>query len=83
MSCMTSCCEWDPLCFFRFQRTFGILVKSTTPIAVSFFLLELTYLDLNNGFDMNIIFTTNYFLRTDVLIDSETLLITESTARYS
>jgi hypothetical protein len=70
----------SPSVFFVFRGRLASLSKATLLLqsAVSFFLLKLTYSDLNNRFDMNIIFITNYFLRTDdVLIDNETLLITD------
>jgi hypothetical protein len=42
-------------------------------------MVELTYLDLNYKFNMRIIFMINYFfsVRDDVLVDSETFLMTD------
>jgi hypothetical protein len=41
-------------------------------------MVKLTHSDLNSKFDMNVVFTTNYFLvEDDVHIDSDTLLITD------
>jgi hypothetical protein len=42
-------------------------------------MVKLTYLDLNYKFNMRIIFMINYFfsVRDDVLVDSETFLMTD------
>jgi hypothetical protein len=45
---------------------------------IRFLVVELIYLDLNYRFDMIIIFMTNYFLvEGNILIDSETLFVTD------